>query len=334
MLLFFLLFLTEGPGWTVKIEPIQYEYYPKEPMWFTVIGVNDTERELENLTDEGYIELNGKYCGKIYDNTSLYEIIERKSKPGEKLKYPPKSIKKISFLLEEVCYDAFPIHWGRADEMEEFYGVHNLCYIKKWKEFSREKYEWEEKKEIFCADFKITYPPEGEDRKFYNKYLKESNLDNITKLDESEKLKAIKEFPTAWYTGWIIDRFYPDLAYGDADNFLEELKKPIKERNNYRIIKLSTEEKGIEEIIKIYAEVSEKFLKSHKNHPLNSLIYATLSYEYFYLGDFEKGLKYGENALEGDFPQWYKYFNHDYTGKTLKFLKENFKKIMQKFRKI
>lgn len=332
ILLFFLLFQVEGPGWTVKIEPTQYEYYPKEPMWFVAKGTNETEKELKSLAKEGFIEMDGKYCGKLYDRTNLLEITERMAKPGEELKYPPKSIRALSFILGEICTDVFPMYWGRVDEVEEFYGVHKICYVRKWKEYSREFYKWEEKREEFCAEFKIVYPSEGEDRDFYNKYLKGSNLIDVTYLDERKKLEAIQEFPTSWYTGWLLDKFYRSLSIGDAEYLLEEIKKPMKERQFYDYKEIGGEKIKLEEVIKIYAEAGEKFIKAKKNHPLKNLIYATIAYEYFHLGDLKKGIEYGNMALEGEYPKWYKFFNYDYTGGIVQFDKANLKKIIEKLK--
>lgn len=332
MILFlFILFQIQGPGWTVKIEPVQYEYYPKEPMWFIAIGVNNTERELESIANEGFIELDGKYCGKFRDNSSLYEATMKMQKASEKLKYPPKSIRKISFILSEVCNDAFSIYWGKVDEKEEFYGLHKICYVRKWKEYSREVYKWEEKEERFCSEFKIVYPPEGEDREFYNKYLKGSNLVDVTYLDERKKIEVLEEFPTSWYSGWLLDRFYPDLASPGEEYFLKEIKKPMEEREFYKENSkmLSWMKMDFKRLLKTYAEAGEKFIKAKKSHPLKTLIYATISYEFIFLGDLEKGKRYGEKALEGEYPQWYKFFNYDYTGGVAQFQKQNLKKIIE-----
>lgn len=331
MALLFLIFLFEGPGWTVKIEPVQYEYYPKEPMWFKVIGVNETERELESIANEGFIELDGKNCGKIPDRTALYEMTQKMLKANEKIKYPPKSIRKLSFILGEICHDVFPMHWGRVDEIEEFYGLHKICYVRKWKEYSREVYKWEEKEQRFCSEFKVVYPPEGEDRHFYNKYLKGSNLPDVTYLDERKKLEAVKEFPNSWYAGWLLDRFYSNFSLGDAEYFLKEIKKPLEAREFYKenLKRLSWMKMDFKKVLDIYAEAGEKFIKEKRSHPLNILILATISYEYFYLGETEKGIKYGEKALEGEYPLWYKFFNHDYTGEYAQYQRMNLKKIIE-----
>lgn len=334
VLLFFLLFQIQGPGWTVKLEPVQYEYYPKEPIWFKVEGINETERELESMAKEGFIEMDGKYCGKLYDSTALFELIQRIQKVGEELKYAPKSIRRLSFRLSEVCRDVFPIYWERADEKEEFYGLHKICYVRKWKEYSREDYKWEEKREEFCTEFKIVYPPEGEDREFYNKYLKGEHLADVTELYEDKKIEAIKEFPTSWYTGWLLDKFYTNLSIGDAEYFLKEMKKPMEERSFYKAstYNYTKERKDLKELIKIYAQAGERFIKEKRSHPLKAVIYATIAYEYFHLGEYKKGIKYGEKALEEDYPQWYKMFSADYTGGVIQFQKANLKKIIEKLK--
>ncbi|MEJ5167341.1 MAG: hypothetical protein WHV67_09995 [Thermoanaerobaculia bacterium] len=336
MILFlFILFQIQGPGWTIKIEPVQYEYYPKEPMWFKVKGVNETERELKSIADEGFIEMDGKYCGKLYDKTSLMEALERQTPPNEELKYPPKTIRALSFILGEICHDVFPMYWGKADEIDEFYGLHKICYVRKWKEYSREVYKWEEKEERFCSEFKIVYPPEGEDREFYKKYLTNDSLEDVTKLDEKKKAEALEEFPTSWYTGWLLDRFYPNLSHPDVEFILKEIKKPFKEREFYKenSRRLYWMKMDFKRLLNIYAEAGEKFIKEKKSHPLKTLIYATLSYEYFHLGEIKKGIRYGEKALEGEYPQWYKFFSYDYTGGVAQFQKANLKEIIEKLKK-
>ncbi len=337
MLFLFILYFSnfEGPGWTIKIEPVQYEYYIREPMWFVIEGINETGRELKSISKEGFIEFDDKYCGRAPDNTALFEIVQKMVKPGEEIIYPPKAIKRVSFTLGEICQDISKIGVPWAEERDEFYGMHKLCYVRKWKEFSRQSYKWEDKEQRFCTEFKITYPPEGEDRDFYNKYFKKRHLFDVTYLSESEKLEAVEEFPTSYYTGWILDNFYPLLTMYDFKYIIIELKKPIEERGFYKekkeeYLRMKRDPK---KAIKIYAKSAEKFQEKHKNHPLRALIYGAMAYEYINLGDKKKAIKYGKEALKLDFPQWYKYFNYDYTGDILSYNIENLRKLIEEIEK-
>ncbi len=59
-----------------------------------------------------------------------------------------------------------------------------------------------------------------------------------------------------------------------------------------------------------------------------------MAYEYLNLGNRKKAIKYGKEAIKLDFPDWYKYFNYDYTGDILKINKENLRKLIEELDQI
>lgn len=333
MVFLIFLFLSDfqGPGWNISIEPVQYEYIIREPMWFKIEGENKTERELKSISEEGTIEIDGKDCGAPKDLSLFYEMANKGLKSEEDLKYPKGSKKRLSFLLSDICEDRYEMTWWLNDKRDDFYGKHNLCYVRKYKEYLREEKSYEEKEERFCTEFKIIYPPEGEDRDFYNKYLKEKGINEVSQLDDKNKIKAIEEFPTSRYTGWILDRFYPLFISMKGEDFLKELKGEANKVSEIIKSSLKGKEMNLDErkIMKIFAEGGEKFLKRHKSHPLNEIIYTIMAFEFFYLGEREKGILYGEEGLKGEWQWWYKYFYYDPSGEIIRYGKSSLKSLIE-----
>ncbi len=321
-LIFLLLFLSsisiskEGPGWEVEIKPVTYEYYSGEPLLFYIIGKNKTDRELKGMGEEGILELDGQRCQyKITDKSSLFRMVRE---PGKKeFSYKKGDIHKESILLSDLCKNRFLSTWLMLAVKDDFFGIHKLCYLRKYGEYSREKYKWEEKEERFCTEFKIIYPPEGE-REIYKKYIEGKQINDIREISIKEKLEIIKEYPTSIYTGWILAEGFDFFKlYPGGKYIIEKFKKgedryfSLGRNNLYYLtkeeIEKSSKEKLIkeEELFKEYIKAGERFIEKRWNSPLIPLIYLSIAYENLAIGDIEKFLYYGEKAEKMELPEWY-----------------------------
>jgi len=324
-LIFFLLGELQG-GWSVKIKPVQYEWYVGEPIWIELEAENLQEYDLDAPSKMGFIELNGRKCNNIYQKGILPMTSKEEGEKEKEKKDPPGARLEISFELNEICNDALKGAWWQNFEDDEFYGKHNICYVRKFKIVDRETIEYKLMEERFCDEIKIIYPAEGEDRDFYNKYIRRKNMNNVTMLSEDEKLKGISEYPTSRYIGWILDKFYNILSY--------EMQIPKRKREMDLRFIYENNKKDIKEIMRVYALNGEKFLKKNKNHPLEQLINATIAYEFYYLNDLKKAKKYAEKALLMEFPAFYKYFNYYPRNEIIKIHKQNLEKLLEEIKNI
>ena len=315
---------SEEFNWSLKFKPVQDVFLLMEPFVVEVKVSNKTKGELGPFEVPHRLYLDGKQCNNDMPAPNLHGIIGIEFEDLQNFIKNYKSRDYFPFLLNLTCNSALAPTWWKNDERDDFIGTHTFCYEAKYM-----KYYY-----LSCMEFKVEYPPLGDDRDAYKKFLK-GKVPDVTFLNEKEKEALLLEYSASRYAGWILPKSYPSfLAFTSGKELINDLLKCRGKRQFDSIWQSDKRLDGNiadpEEEAQKYIKSASFFLKKHKSHPLSAMIYCNAAYFYIVLGQWREALEMAEESLNLDWPEWYFYLNLSEIKDQRRFLKEAKEEIIRK----